>query len=249
MAKRRTQHIRALVLDTTKLGEQDLILSLLAQTGVQLRAVAKGARKPGSRLAARSELFCESDFLLAKGRSLDIVSEAITIDAHAGLRGDLARVSAASAICELSLQLCYEDAFDPYLFPIASRALRACEEASDRAHLLLVVAAFAIKLLSHAGWKPELEACVACGDAAASRFSARAGGVLCESCSKDIAGAEKLSSTDLAWLQALIRLTFDQLLEATLTDGQALQLALFAQSWATTQLERRLKAGEFFLGL
>ena len=99
MAGARTYHARALVLDRTKLGETDLILTLLAQDGRQLRCVAKGARKPGGRLAARVELFCECDFLVARGRSLDVVSEAGLVDAHARLRGDLARVSAASAVC------------------------------------------------------------------------------------------------------------------------------------------------------
>ena len=46
------------MLGHTKLAEQDLILTLLSETGEQLRAVAKGARKPGGRLAARVELFC-----------------------------------------------------------------------------------------------------------------------------------------------------------------------------------------------
>ena len=76
MGGRRTYRTKALVLDTTKLGEQDLIVTLLAESGAQLRAVAKGARKPGGRLAARSELFCETDFLIAKGRSHDVVAEA-----------------------------------------------------------------------------------------------------------------------------------------------------------------------------
>ena len=57
MGGRRTYHVRACVLDRTKLGETDLILTLLADDGRQLRAVAKGARKPGGRLAARMELF------------------------------------------------------------------------------------------------------------------------------------------------------------------------------------------------
>ena len=78
MAGRRTYRTRAIVLDRTKLAEQDLILTLLSADGSQLRAVAKGARKPGGRLAARAELFCETDFLLAAGRSLDVVSEAAT---------------------------------------------------------------------------------------------------------------------------------------------------------------------------
>ena len=62
---RRTRRLKALVLGRTKLSEQDLILTLLSEEGEQVRAVAKGARKPGGRLASRVELFCESDFLLA----------------------------------------------------------------------------------------------------------------------------------------------------------------------------------------
>ena len=76
MAGRRTHRTRGIVLDHVKLGEQDLIVTLLTANGAQARAVAKGARKPGGRLAARVELFSETDFLLASGRNLDIVSEA-----------------------------------------------------------------------------------------------------------------------------------------------------------------------------
>ena len=54
MASPRTYRTRAIVLDKTKLGESDLILELLAENGSLVRAVAKGARKPGSRLAASS---------------------------------------------------------------------------------------------------------------------------------------------------------------------------------------------------
>ena len=140
MAGRRTYRTRAIVLDRTKLGEQDLILTLLAADGRQLRAVAKGARRPGGRLAARVELFCETDFLLAVGRSLDVVSEAALVQAHARLRGDYDRVAAASAVAELARLTCFEDAPDGFLYPICARALAACEEAPDRARLDLVAA-------------------------------------------------------------------------------------------------------------
>ena len=177
MAGRRTYRTRAIVLDRTKLAEQDLILTLLAADGSQLRAVAKGARKPGGRLAARAELFCESDFLLAAGRSLDVVSEAQTVEPHAGLRGDYERVAAAGAVAEVARLTCYEDAPDRFLHPICSRALAACEQAADRPHLDLVVAAYVWKVLAHGGWRPELETCCACGDADVTYFSAAAGGV------------------------------------------------------------------------
>ena len=84
MAGSRTYRTKAIVLDKTKLKETDLILTLVDQTGRQVRAVAKGARKPGSRLAARCELCCEVDLLLAHGRSLDIVSQAELVAAPLG---------------------------------------------------------------------------------------------------------------------------------------------------------------------
>ena len=50
-----TYDARAIVLRKTKLGESDLIVTLLAQDGSQARAVAKGARKPARPFAARLE--------------------------------------------------------------------------------------------------------------------------------------------------------------------------------------------------
>ena len=248
MAGRRTYRTRAVVLDRTKLGETDLILTLLAQDGSQRRAVAKGARKPGGRLAARVELFSECDLLLAEGRSLDVVSEAALVDAHPRLRGDFDRVAAASAVAEVARLTCFEDAPDGFLRPICSRALAACEQAADRAHLDLVVAAYAWKVLAHGGWRPELDACCACGDADVTFFSPAAGGALCESCAREVAGAERVSGSGLAWLRALLRLTFDELLDADLDAEMALFLLGAVHAWAATHLDARLRAWEFYLG-
>lgn len=249
MAGRRTYRTRAIVLDRTKLAEQDLILTLLSADGSQVRAVAKGARKPGGRLAARVELFCETDFLLAAGRSLDVVSEASLVEPHAGLRGDYERVAAASVVAEVAHLTCYEDAPDPFLFPVCSRALRACEEAADRAHLDLVVAAYAMKVLAHGGWRPELTGCCACGDEDLAYFSASAGGALCASCAREVAGARELSKSEVAWLRALLGLTFDELLAARIDAETAVTLLGAAHVWSATHLDARLRAMEFYLGV
>lgn len=246
---RRTYRTRAIVLDRTKLAEHDLILTLLGQDGGELRAVAKGARKPGGRLAARVELFSETDFLIAKGRSLDVVSEATLIDAHEGIRGSFERVSAASAICEMARLTTFDEVEDAFLYPILSRALRACEEAGDQAHLDLVVAAYAFKVLAHGGWRPELSSCVACGDPAPSFFSVAAGGLLCESCAREVEGAELVAPSTVGWLKALIGLTFDKLLESEIDDQIAVELLGLAHSWAATHLDARLRAFEFALAL
>ena len=248
MAGRRTYRTRAVVLDRTKLGETDLILTLLAEDGSQRRAVAKGARKPGGRLAARVELFCECDLLLAEGRSLDVVSEAALVNAHPRLRGDFDRVAAASAVAEAARLTCFEDAPDGFLYPICSRALRACEEAADRGRLDLVVAAYTWKVLAHGGWRPELVTCCACGDADVTFFSPAAGGVLCASCAREVAGAQEVAPGQLVWLRALLSCTFDELLAARLDAETALFLLGAAHVWAATHLDARLRAMEFYLG-
>lgn len=72
-----TYSLRALVLRRTKLGESDLILTLLSEDGSQKRAVAKGARRPKSSFAARTEPFCVIDAPVRdRARSLDILKEA-----------------------------------------------------------------------------------------------------------------------------------------------------------------------------
>lgn len=170
MAGSRTYRTKVLVLDKTKLKETDLILTMLDERGRQVRAVAKGARKPGGRLAARCELFCTVDMLLAHGPSLDIVSQAELLEAPLGAAPDYEATCAASAIAEVARVCSFEDAEDPFTFAISSRALELVGGGLDTAHMDLLVAAFVFKLLSHIGYRPDFSACVSCGDPMLSFF-------------------------------------------------------------------------------
>ncbi len=128
---------------------------MLDERGRQVRAVAKGARKPGGRLAARCELFCTVDMLLAHGRSLDVVSQAELMEAPLGAAPDYETTCAASAIAEVARVCSFEDAEDPFTFAITQRALALVGSGLDTAHMDLLVAAYVFKLLSHVGYRPD----------------------------------------------------------------------------------------------
>ncbi len=249
MAGARTYRTLVLVLGKTKLKENDLILTLLAESGAQVRAVAKGARKPGGRLAARCELFSTTDMLLARGRSLDIVSEARLVEAPLARNTCCEAVSAASAVAEVTRLCSFEDAEDPFLFPITQKALAFVGALEDGPHLDVVVAAYVFKVLARIGYRPDLSACVACGDAAVSWFSAAAGGLLCASCASSVAGAEQLGRAEVDWLRALLGLRFDELASAQIDAPTAAFLLSLAHSWAATHLDARLRALEFLLSV
>ena len=63
--------------------------------------LAKGIRKPRSRKAGHLELFTCSRLLLAKGRDLDVVTQAETVRAYRPLREDLLRGAYAAYAVEL----------------------------------------------------------------------------------------------------------------------------------------------------
>ncbi|MBY4797978.1 DNA repair protein RecO [Collinsella sp. AGMB00827] len=247
MSRSRTYRIAALVLAKVKLKETDLILTLLAQDGRRIQAVAKGARKPGSRLAARSELCTTIDVLLARGRSLDIVSQAELIAAPLGSAPDLEALSAALAIADLARHACFEDTEDPFVFSITQSAFDWCSKVSG-AKLDLLVGAYTFKLLAHIGYRPEWETCVSCNDEDVSRFSAEAGGLICASCAKTLPAAIPVSQAVQSWLKVLLPLRFDDLLAEDIDTSVAFDLAELALRWAATHLEVRLKSMEFMLG-
>lgn len=248
MAGSRTYRTKAVVLDKTKLKETDLILTLLDERGCQVRAVAKGARKPGGRLAARCELFCTVDLLLARGRSLDVVSQADLLVAPLGSAPSYETTCAASAIAEVARYCTFEDSEDPFSFAITARALELAGAGLDAAHLDLLVAAYVFKLLSHVGYRPDFSACVSCGDTMLSYFSAPAGGLLCGSCARNVAGSELISAGEVAWLRALLSQTFDELASAPVDAHTAAFLLGLSHIWAATHLDQRLRAMEFMLG-
>ena len=246
MAQKGTYRCRAIVLDKTKLGEKDLILTLLAESGRQIRAVAKGARRPGSRLAARCELCCEVDLLLARGKSLDIVSQAELLGAPLGPQPDCDLFCAGSAICEVAKLCSYEESDDPFVFAITRSALNALP-GLDGPHLELLCAAYVFKTLSHLGYRPELGGCVLCGDGQPTHFSAASGGLVCGACAGTVAGAEPLAADEAAWLRALMALRFSDLSQTAVHPDTAALLLGRAHGWAATHLETRLRSLEFML--
>ncbi len=160
---RPTYHARVLVIRKTKLGETDLILTMLAEDGSQLRAVAKGARKPSGAFASRLELFSEADVLLVRGKSLDIVKEARLAVSNAQVRESIERAACAAVMAELLDRATQPDLPSPKLFPLTHTALAALSRA-DAAHAPAICAAHLLKTFAFAGVRPVLGRCALCGD-------------------------------------------------------------------------------------
>ena len=76
----RNYQTQAIIIKQTKLGEFDKLLTIYTPELGKLKAVAKGAYRPGSKLGGNVEPLTHSLLFLAKGRKLDIITQSQTID-------------------------------------------------------------------------------------------------------------------------------------------------------------------------
>jgi DNA repair protein RecO (recombination protein O) len=192
------------MLRKTKLGESDLVLTLVSSEGHQIRAVAKGARKPGSKFGARVEPLTIADALFARGRSLDVLTEVETVTTHERLRSDYEAFRAASVVADFLDRITQECDAEPRVYELGAATLDVLEVA-DAASRRSVVAAFLVKGIAMQGFRPQLAGCAVCGapGETATAFSLEGGGVVCSACSAADASALGVSpglAESLAWL-------------------------------------------------
>jgi DNA repair protein RecO (recombination protein O) len=172
----------AVVLRTHKLGEADRIITLLTRQHGRVRAVAKGVRRTTSRWGSRLEPFTHVDLQLAEGRSLDVITQAETLDPfHARLGLDYDRYTAGTVMLETAERLVTEDkepAVQQFLLLVGGlRAMAGGEHPAGQ-----VLDSYLLRSLSVAGYAPSFDHCVQCGVEGPHRFfNPSAGGVMCAS--------------------------------------------------------------------
>ena len=203
MAHQRLYRTPAVVLKRTDLGEADRIVTLFTRDYGKLRAVAKGVRRTTSRSAGHLEPFTLSDLLLAVGRELDVVSQALTLEPFRALRENLELTMYAYYLAEVVDQLTEERFENRAAFDVLVKGFRQlAAEPDDDPRLVLVN--FHLELSDVLGYRPELRACVSCRatiEPGPNQFSPLAGGVLCPTCGPREASARPVSVPALKLLR------------------------------------------------
>lgn len=262
----RTYPVRALVLRRTKLGESDVICTLLSSDGSQIRAVAKGARKPSSSFASRLEVYSVCDLLLVEGKSLDIVKEARLVEANAHLRSDIDLMEAAAPMVELLDKTTQVGLEDARLFPMACAALQALKgcatnslttsddsDAEPIASAAVFTSAHLLKALAVLGFRPRFDVCVGCGapiafDQLPQRvsFSLVDGGLVCGAC-RSTCETISLSRDTVVWAQALLFSTFAEIKHFDMDKPGCMSELRFLQMWIRQHLGIKLKSLDYLV--
>lgn len=173
----------AIVLSRFDYGEADRILTLITPTGGKIKAIAKGIRRPTSRIGGSLEPFAELNVLLARGRTFDVVTQVSVGHAWLSLRDSLESAATAWYLAELADRSLEEHRGAEPVYAILRRAYELLDAGMAAGR---VARWYEMHLADELGVRPEVDRCVECDRVlevdGRFRWVPPLGGVLCDRC-------------------------------------------------------------------
>jgi DNA repair protein RecO (recombination protein O) len=226
--KPKTYKTEAIVLKKSRLREADSIVTLYTPHFGKIRAVAKGALRPKSKLRGHIEPLVHSQMQLAHGQNMDTVTQSETLESFLPLRNDLLATSDGEA--------------NYPLFKLLRDTLRRlCQAHNDRSLLLH----FELHLLGHLGYRPELHKCVSCSSLVTPTtnfFCIAEGGVICPGCRERGYALRPLSVNALKALRFLQDNDYDTTQRLRITSELSLALQPLVHGYINYLLDREVKS-------
>ena len=202
----------AIVLSRFDYAEADRILTLITPAGGKLKAIAKGIRRPTSRIGGSLEPFAELRLALAHGRTFDVVTQVEVLHPWLRLRDDLLSFGTASYLAELADGTLEERHASETVYVLLKRAYEILDAGMAPGR---VARWFEMHLADELGVRPEVDRCVECGRLLEAderyRWVPPLGGVLCERCPGPPHERVGLSLEGLKLLKAYQRLDVEAL--------------------------------------
>lgn len=241
-ARDRIYRCDAIVLRRLDLGETDRILTLLTDRFGKIRVIGKGIRRPTARFGPHLELFSATRLMLSRGRELDVITGAETLELHANLRSDLDALGVASHCAELVDRFLADRDENRAVYRLLSAALAHLDSGLPPNR---IARWFELGLLGLMGVRPELFSCVVCDQPVAAepnRFSIRLGGVLCADHADRDTSAPLLSLGAQKVLRLLLRGEVEPFMRLSLSDAVLDELEEVLTAFIKHQLERDLNS-------
>lgn len=221
-----------LVLRTRILGEADRLVTLLTWEEGKFEAVARGARKTKSKLAAGVDLFTHGWFTFHRGRTWPIITGQDTIERFPRFRDTPDLYAYGLYLAELTDRLVSGEEKCVEICQLLLEGWKLLGEDVDRT---LLCRGFELKLAASAGYSPHLHSCANCGAESTAGFSPSQGGLLCSRCQRT--DLIKVKPGTLALARRLIEAPLSQIKMLRATDWQKKELSSIIMAFFAYQLD------------
>ena len=176
-------------LKSYNISEADKIILMYSKEKGLIKGIAKGIKKPTSKLGGRMDMLVANKLMLNKGRNLDTICQAEAINTFFNLRRDMNKLFYAIYAGEIVTNFGIEN--DPNsveIFNLFYSFLEKLSKVEKKEHIMLCLLKFQLKIMEITGYSIELESCVKCLNRLHNEdiyFSIENGGILCKKCAEE----------------------------------------------------------------
>lgn len=229
-----------------KVGEADRFITVLTRDRGVIRAAARGAQKFKSRSGSATQLLCFSRLRLIAGRDAYIVEDAKPLEVFFKLREDIVKTALAQYFCELAGALApTEEPAEEHL-RLLLNALHFLAE--DKRPQTLLKAVVEWRLLTLAGYMPQVSGCEGCGKPDGDMLlSTVGGGLYCLACAPG--GCLPLPKSAVEGLRRTVMGELSDCFQFSLPDPALHAFSEAAESFLKAQLQRSFRTLDFYHSL
>lgn len=185
----------AINLKAYNLSESDKIIVMYSKDKGLIRGVAKGVKKPKSKLGARMDLLVANTLMLHKGKNLDTICQAEVLNTFNKTRQDIDKIFYSMYVTEVVNNFgLEEDPSSEVIYNLLYKALNTISSAQNKVEILIAVIKFQLKMMIESGFSLEFDTCLHCQCNIGKEtmyFIPTAGGVVCKNCAGKLYSAKK----------------------------------------------------------
>ncbi|MEK9198746.1 DNA repair protein RecO [Ureibacillus sp. FSL E2-3493] len=232
-----------IVLKSRSYGESNKIVTIMTREVGKVTVMARGAKKPTSRLAGITQTFMHGVYVVQRGSGMGTLQQGEHLASMRHIQTDIVATAYASYIVELLDRIVEEGSPEPFAFEVLQQALHAIEEEYDPEAIALFVD---WKLLPYTGVQPMLHACASCGAIEGEfAFSFAQGGYLCHRCFHLDPYIIRLTPTQLKLIRMFYSVPIDQIGKLDLKKGTKQFIKKIVSTIYEEQTGIRLKSRSF----
>lgn len=236
----------AIILKYVSIGDADRVLTCFTPEIGKLQAVARGVRKTKSKLGGHVEILNCVRLSIAKGKNLDVVTQADSAHGFRRIKEDLTRLSYALYMSDLVNNFSVDRL--PNL-PIYKLLKASLIHLNSQYRYSLLLRYFETKLLFHSGSQPELFRCVNCQAELFPDnhlFSNALGGIICPDCRVSSSTSNIfISLGGLKVLRYLQRYSYTEIEKIEISKEHSTEIEKILRTYINYLLEREIKSAAF----
>ena len=238
--------VSGMVLRVRASGDNDRLCTLLTDTHGMINAYARGARNMKNKNSTATSQFVYGNYELYRNKDYYIIDESQYEELYMGLRNDIVQLSVAQYLCQLAME-CVSDEQPAQDYLTLMRAAFYYLSENNRPPML-IKAASEMRMISMAGYMPDLVMCHECGvyEADVMYFIPRTGQIKCGSCGMGYneVGVE-LSRGAMTALRHSIYADLRKLFAFSISEKSLKQFYKASESYALARMEKSLPTLEF----